>query len=122
MRIKPSIVTGAATIVAIASVAVVVMATEPSQAQPDLVRLLWAALFLTMWGFLCTILLLLRQTIARALWTALPPAVAVIGLLMALQRGILGTRLLEVVILVTLMLSFFIWWKLRRTKKHAEHE
>ncbi|MEK7638063.1 MAG: hypothetical protein AAB375_01380 [Patescibacteria group bacterium] len=113
MRIKPAIVTGVATVVAMVAVAVVVMATEPSQAQPELVRLLWAALFLTMWGFLCTILLLLRQTIAQALWTALPPAIAAVGLLMALQREILGARLLGGVILATLVLSSVIRWKLR---------
>lgn len=121
MRIKPSVVTGAATVVAIAAVGVVVLATEPSQAQPELVRLLWAALFLMMWGLLCTILLLLRQTIAQALWTTLPSAIATIGLLMALQRGALGARLLEGVILATLVLSSVIWWKLRRTKTHAGH-
>jgi len=116
MRIKPAIVTGAATVVALTAVAVVVIATEPSQAQLKLIGLLWIALFLVTWGFLCTLLLLARQTMARSVWVALPPAVATIGLLMALQRGMLGRQLLGGVILITVVLSFVIWWKLRRTQ------
>ena len=83
--------------------------------------LLWAALFLTMWGFMCTLLLLMRQTIAQALWTALPPAVAAVGLLTALHRGVLGQRLLEGIILTTVVLSSVIRWKLRREKTHIGH-
>lgn len=83
--------------------------------------LLWAALFLTMWGFMCTLLLLMRQTIAQALWTALPPAVAAVGLLAALHRGVLGQRLLEGIILTTVVLSSVIRWKLRREKAHTGH-
>lgn len=116
MRIKPVIVTGTATIVALAAVGVVVLATQPSDDQQQLILLLWAALFLTMWGFLCTLLLVMRQTIAQAIWTSLPPAIAFIGILMALHRGILGQRLLGIILLVTLVLSSVIRWRLRRQK------
>lgn len=116
MRIKPSLVTGAATIVALSAIAVVVLSTEPAQAQPELIWLLWSALFLAVWGLLCTLLLLLRQTIAQSVWVALPPAISAVGLLMAFQRGMLSNQLLGGVILVAVMLSFGIWWKLRRMR------
>lgn len=116
MRIKPSLVTGTATIVALAAVGVVVVSTEPTQAQPELIWLLWFALFLAAWGLLCTAMLLLRQSMAQSLWTALIPAMTAIGLLMTFQRGILGKNLLGGVIFVSVMLSFVIWWRLRRAR------
>jgi peptidoglycan/LPS O-acetylase OafA/YrhL len=121
MRIKPAFVTGTATAVALAAVGIVVMATEPSQARPLLVWLLWAGIFLSSWGLLCTVLLVIRQSIAQSVWTALPPAIAGVGLLMALREGVLGTRLLESVILATLVLSVGVWWQLRRMHRHAGH-
>ena len=119
MRIKPAFVTGTATVIALSAVGVVVLATEPSQAQPALVLLLWVALFLASWGLLCTLLLLVRQTIAQSVWSSLIPAAAAVGLLMALRGGVFGKRLLEAVILATLVLSFSIWYAIRRMYRHA---
>jgi hypothetical protein len=121
MRIKPSLVTGAASALALAAVAIIVIATDPGHAQPELVALLWGALFIVTWGFLCTLLLLARQSMAQSLWAALPPAMAAIALLMLLQRGMLGLRLLEVVLSATLVLSVIVWWKFRTKPDHERH-
>lgn len=121
MRIRPSLVTGAATIIAFSAVGVIFFATEPAQAQPQLVVLLWSALFIACWGVLCTLLLLLRQSMASSLWTALLPAIATVAALILRQRAMLGPRLLQGMLSATLMLSVLIWWRIRRMQQHAGH-
>lgn len=115
MRIRPAVVTISGTIIALAAAAIVVFATTPSEAGEWLVRLLWTAIFLAAWGFIATILLFVRQSTAQAVWVGIWPAVAGVGLLMARKAGYHSQQLLLGVILATLAVSIFFWWKLRRT-------
>jgi hypothetical protein len=118
MRIRPALVTGAGSVVALAAVATVVFATTPAEAGSGIVRLLWLALFLGAWGLWATVLLLARQSMAIAVWAGLAPAVTTIALLAALQKGMLSQQLLVGTILATLGISVFIWWRLRRGHTH----
>lgn len=112
MRIKPVFVTGAATAVALAAMAIVVFSTAPQQASPTLLGFLWGGIFLAAWGILATAVLLLRQTIVRAVWVALPPAIAAAGLLMALHWGVLTKQLLGGVLFATLVVCVIVWRRL----------
>ena len=119
MRIRPAVITGAGTLIALAAIATVVFATTPDDAGPALVALLWAAVFLAAWGILTTLLLVMRQSVPQALWTAVFPAVSALGLLKAFQNGVLTRRLLVGTVLATLVVSSFIRWRLRRTPRHG---
>ncbi len=113
MRIRPPIVTGAATLIALGAVATVVLATSPDQAEPALIGLLWAALFVAAWGLVATLLLMAHQSLPQALWVSVWPAIAATVLLMLTHNHMLGRQLLGGIILATLLLSVISWWRLR---------
>lgn len=118
MRIRSPIVTALASCVALAAVATVLFATTPGQATPTLKGLLWVAIFLSLWGLCATLLLLVRQSMAQAMWVGVLPACGAIVLLASRQRGMYSQRLLAVTILATLFLSIGIWWRLRHYSTH----
>jgi hypothetical protein len=114
MRIRPAYVTLCGSLIALAAIGVVVFATTPAEASPGLIRLLWLAVFLFGWGILATVLLVLRQTMAQAIWVGFWPAFVTVGTLMAIRRGMLTQQLLLGIILATLCVSVVTWWRLRR--------
>jgi len=116
MRIRPAFVTAAGTCIAFSAVAVVVFASTPQEAQLGLIRLLWIAIFLSIWGAVATVLLLVRQSMAQAIWVGLWPALAGVGILLAQQRGMMSRQLLLGTVLATLVISVVIWWKLHRMR------
>ncbi len=89
MRIRPVVVTGAATLVAMSTIGIVVSSTVPSTAGVAVLRLLWVAAFLFMWGLLCTALLLARRSIVQSTWVALVLTMLAVGGLVLFRHGIL---------------------------------
>lgn len=108
--------TGTATVVAAAAVSVVVYTIDPESAEPALMGLFWAGFSLMVWGFLATLLILARQSITQAVWVSLVGAFAVVGVLIAHQRGVTDPRLLGVILLATLCVSVGVWWRLRPSR------
>lgn len=118
MRIRPVVITGTGAVIALAAIATVVLATTPQEAGPGLIRLLWVAVFLAAWSLTMTLILVMRQSLAQAVWAGLWPAIAVVCLLMARQRGPLAPRLLLGTVLATLGVSVFIGWRLSHQRAH----
>lgn len=112
--------TGAATIVASAAVAVVIFTADPASAPPALLVLFWVAFSLMCWGLLATVLIVARQSIAQAVWASFVGVCGVVAALIARQRGITDARLLGGALLATLCISVAIWWRLRRGPVHEE--
>lgn len=115
MHIKPYAVLGVATACAAAALAVIVTTTEPAAAEPAMRGLFWLALFLTVWGLAGTLLSAARRHLALALSVGLVWAVAVTGWSLVLHRGHAGPRLSGAVFLATMLISFVLFWRLRRT-------
>jgi O-antigen/teichoic acid export membrane protein len=116
MKIRPYIVTGAAALVAGSALAVLVLTHDPYQAENAVRGLFWVSLCLCAWMLVATLLLLIRRTLACALWCSVP-AVAAAAALIAYDRGhAVPLWLLGAVILATLALTEYVR---RRVSLHS---
>ena len=113
MSIRFAGVTAMCGVIAFAAVAVVVLTATPEEAGPRLILLLWAAIVLGAWGLGATVLLMMRQSIPRAIGVGLIPACSVVGFLLLVRQGWMSQRLLGAIVLATLVLSGIVWWRLR---------
>jgi hypothetical protein len=114
MRIKPWVLTGAASLVAISAIALVVASADPADAPRRLTMLFWAALGLGLWAASVTMLLWCRMNLPQAVWIGLLWAAAALGLLILVRAGYRDRRLLGGIILATLVISGWAWFRLRK--------
>ncbi|HTP57178.1 MAG TPA: hypothetical protein VMJ72_02800 [Candidatus Paceibacterota bacterium] len=113
MRIKVWVLTGAMTIAATAALGVIIAANDPVTAEPSIRLLFWAALSLAVWGVFTTVMVAVGSDVAAATWTGLMTAAGTMGCLVLWRSGHRDTRLLGGVILATLLISLFVWRRIR---------
>ena len=106
MHIKPYVVLGLATVCAGTSVGILVTSADPYTAPPLVIVLFWASLFLAVWGFFCTGLLLARQTLTQAVWAGFIFALAILVALILLRHGMITKLLLTGILLGTIALLY----------------
>ncbi len=118
MRIRPIFVTLLTSALSIAALAAVVSTTEPENAQASIRALLWAALVLSVWGVATTLLLGVRFSLAQASGGGLAIMLGAVSALLSAQYGFTDRRLMIGIILATLGLLIYFWWRFMPLKPH----
>jgi hypothetical protein len=113
MRIRPWVVTGGGALCALAAMGVVVATNDPYSAEPGMIWLFWSSFFLALWGFFMTVFLFSRMNLHQALWIAFLWAGVTLSGILANQRMEMSPALLGGIVFGTLILSFYLWRKLR---------
>jgi hypothetical protein len=108
MKIRPYIVTGAATLIAGSALAVLVSTHDPYEAERVVRGLFWVALSLCAWMLAATLLLVVRRTLACALWCPVPAVIAAVALVIYDRGHAVPSWLLGAVILATLALIEYV--------------
>ena len=109
MRMKPWVITAAATLIATASVAVVVTTAVPHEADMRLLVLFWVAVGVGIWAALATVFLWCRMNLTQAVWVGFVCAIGLHVTLLLVRAGYEDRRLLGALIFATLLLSFVVW-------------
>jgi hypothetical protein len=115
MRIKPYVILGLAMFCAGAGLAVIVTTADPATAEPRMLWLFWASLFLAVWGLVAVICSVAGSRLRAALPIGLVWAVSVVGLLGAARHGYRGVRLSAAVIGATILLTVALWIRSKRS-------
>lgn len=117
MKVKPYVILGLATSCAGVALATVVNNNDPYQADVLIRTLFWAALVLTVWGLVGTILTMAHQRLAVSLQIGALWAAGVVGGLIGYQSGYHDMRIGGGMILAVIVLSFFLWIRSKRSEK-----
>lgn len=115
MRMKPWVITAAATLLATTSVAVVVTSSTPDEADLLLLTMFWIAVGVGIWAALATLLLWCRMNLTQSVWVGFVCAIGLHGTFLLVRAGYHDRRLLGALILATLFLSFAVW----RSSRHG---